>query len=238
MDKLYRVLAIAVCLLTFFLGLGKAKDATLPPLQIHPLPAQLQAWNDPAQRGDYFDAVKATAVGSLVWSEFPIKVYLERPADESDRRFQGWVRAIQTAVDEWNAYLPLALVEERDKADIICLRSRPPLRPTLNRETRAFEFPTARHAEASYQLYLRPGNPPILSHRFTLQLSPNQTDEYILATARHELGHALGLWGHSPLETDVLYPTQTHNPPRISVRDLNTLKKVYQQPTRLGWALE
>lgn len=257
------VAAIACCLLIFYAGSGQTQvepkptefppfqqteaearenlenSPLLPPLQAHPLPPQLLLWDDPNLTGDYFDAVKPTRVaGYLIWSQFPVTVYIERPPDESDRRFQGWFNAVETAVAEWNVYLPLKRVEDRETADIICLRSRPPLRATLNRQTRTFEFPTARHAEASYEFYLRSSDRPILSHRFTLQLSPNQTDEYTLATARHELGHALGIWGHSPSETDALYATQTNNPPQISARDVNTLKKVYQQPTRLGWAIE
>ncbi len=48
------------------------------------------------------------------------------------------------------------------------------------------------------------------------------------------LGHALGIWGHSQLETDALYFSQVRKPAFISVRDVNTLKKVYEQSTALG----
>jgi predicted Zn-dependent protease len=71
----------------------------------------------------------------------------------------------------------------------------------------------------------------------TIQLSPDQSDRYTLATARHELGHALGIWGHSPLETDAMYFSQVRDSPEISIRDVNTLKHIYEQPTRLGWPL-
>ncbi|WP_242032666.1 peptidase [Oscillatoria sp. FACHB-1406] len=209
----------------------------LPLLQVYPLPPQLERWQDSEQQGDYFDAIKPTAVGYLIWSSFPIKVYIEPPNDPADRRFQGWFKAVETAVTEWNQYLPLERVAEREVADIICLRSRPPLRATLNRQTRTFEFPTARNAEASYKLYWRGNNPSTLVHRFTLEISPNQTDAFTLATARHELGHALGIWGHSPDPADALYDTQVNNPPPISARDINTLKKIYQQQTRLGGSL-
>ncbi|MGD2180778.1 peptidase [Lusitaniella coriacea] len=232
----WRLIAIAVCL--FLILLGKGQATPLPPLQTHPLPPQLAQWEDSSNSGDYFDRVQPTSVGYLVWSEFPIKVYIERPTNPRDRRFQAWVNDVQTAVAEWNDYLPLTLVEQPEQADILWERVRPPLRATLNRETRQFEIPIARNAEANYKVYRRPGTPPHLAHRFTIQLSPSQTDEDTLATARHELGHALGIWGHSPLKTDALYPTQVRYPPPISARDINTLKKIYQQPTRLGWAIE
>jgi hypothetical protein len=38
--------------------------------------------------------------------------------------------------------------------------------------------------------------------------------------------------------TDVMYFAQTRDIPPISSRDINTLKKVYQQPTQLGWQMD
>ena len=43
----------------------------------------------------------------------------------------------------------------------------------------------------------------------------------------HEIGHALGLLGHSTVESDLLYK-ETDEYSRLSERDLNTLKKLYQ----------
>ncbi|MFM6754387.1 MAG: peptidase, partial [Dolichospermum sp.] len=77
----------------------------------------------------------------------------------------------------------------------------------------------------------------ILYHRFTILLSPSQTGEYVLSAARHELGHALGIWGHSLSPTDTMYFSQVRNPPLISVRDVNTLKRIYEQSTSLGWSV-
>ncbi|MBA3924661.1 MAG: peptidase, partial [Nostocaceae cyanobacterium] len=68
-------------------------------------------------------------------------------------------------------------------------------------------------------------------------LSPSQTGEYLSAATRHEFGHALGIWGHSPLQTDTMYFSQVRHPPAISPRDVNTLKKIYAQPTSLGWTV-
>jgi Matrixin len=42
----------------------------------------------------------------------------------------------------------------------------------------------------------------------------------------HELGHALGLIGHSPARSDIMYK-DTDEYSRISERDLNTLKRLY-----------
>jgi len=185
-------------------------------------------------------------------------------ASPSIQRFENWVEAVLQAVQEWSVYLPVEVIAQPEGADISILRSRPPLQASLNRETGQLNLPRARSAETTYEFYVRAAmdtNPeadtgelqgtasrqitqlnatvsePVLSQRFTIQLSPDQTVEYTLATARHELGHALGIWGHSPSETDTMYFSQVRNPPEISVRDINTLKRVYEQPTRLGWSL-
>jgi predicted Zn-dependent protease len=202
--------------------------AAIADLKLHPLPPTLGQWQDPQNSGDYFSSVKPTEVGYLVWSKFPIKVYIDSRSS-STKQAQAWFNSVFQAVQEWNVYLPLVVVEQPEAADITILRSHPP----LNRK-----IPRARSAETRYELYISKAIPGVLSHRCTILLSPSQTNNYLQAAARHELGHALGIWAHSPVKTDALYFAQVRNPPPISPRDINTLKRVYEQPTRLGWPVQ
>lgn len=198
-----------------------------PAPQIHSLPATLAMWQDPSNSGDYFDQVKGAEFGYLIWSQFPVKVFVEWPGNT--HRPQDWVDAVWNGVAEWGKYLPLERVNTAEFADIILVRKSPGWR----------QGERARSAEARYQLYHKhQQNQTILAHRFTIFLSPTQAGHYISAAARHEFGHALGIWGHSLSDSDVMYFAQVRNPPPISARDVNTLKRIYEQPTRLGGVMQ
>jgi predicted Zn-dependent protease len=223
-------------------------ESLLPAPQAHVLPQGLANWRDVQQQGDYFAAIEPTRVGYLVWSRFPITVFIEPVASDAStptptapqQQAQIWVEAVTQAIDEWNQYLPLMQVESAAEADIAIWRSSPALVLGEADSQNPGRSVRARSAETRYEVYVDRDSPsaPILSHRFTILLRPSQTADYLRAAARHELGHALGIWGHSPIATDALYFSQVRNPPSISARDINTLKRIYEQPTRLGWAIE
>ncbi|MBV6622119.1 MAG: peptidase [Rivularia sp. (in: Bacteria)] len=204
-----------------------SQTPSLPPQNTHPMPSTLAKWQDDTNSGDYFDEIKPTKYGYLIWSQFPVKVYLETLNTGFNSQSQKWINTVSQTVEEWNNYLPLQIVKNPELADIIILRKTPPLKFTPGKK-----LPRARSAETRYKVYTFDKT---LYHRFTILLSPSQTGKYLLAASRHELGHALGIWGHSKDKNDALYFSQVRNPPMISTRDVNTLKKIYQQSTSLGW---
>ncbi|MGK7891287.1 MAG: hypothetical protein AB4042_18310 [Leptolyngbyaceae cyanobacterium] len=206
----------------------------LPPARSHSLPASLSHWSEGDETDTYFEQIEPTPFGYLVWSQFPVRVYLTSdPSTRAERVGslinQDWLAAVQGAIAEWSAYLPLLQTDLPEAADITIVAQTPTLRWGER----------ARTAETTYTLRgVTAGNgQQMIQQHYRILLSPNQTRDYLLATARHELGHALGIWGHSLRETDALYRSQVSNPPLISTRDVNTLKEIYQQPTQLGWPL-
>lgn len=218
-------------------------NSALPSLKAHPLPNYLQNWQIKTESGDYLREIQPHLVGYFIFSQFPIKVYLDQPLTPLDTtnfsqlRFQQWLDAVRIAIADWHQYLPLVEVKTEAEADILIKRQHPPLKGQINLETGLYDLPRARSAETTYKFYLSQEHLPALLHRMIIKISPDQNNDYILAAARHELGHALGIWGHSDQQTDIMYFSQVRNPPPISARDINTLKKIYQQPTRLGWSL-
>ena len=237
----FTVLAIAFFVIIIFSSSVRSQsDSELPDLQVHPLPQFLEDWQDLSNSGDYFEQIKSTPLGYLVWSQFPVKIYVEESTGTentaANSRFQQWTAAVRKAIAEWNVYFPLSEVTQQDTADIVVLRSQPEREVKLNPDTGLFDIPRAIAAQTNYEFYLT-DEPAKIALRMTVQVGSNFAGESLLATIRHELGHALGIWGHSPAESDALYFSQVSYPPSISARDINTLKKIYQQPTKLGWQI-
>lgn len=203
--------------------ISQSLSQSFPLPKTHPLLLQLAQWEDKTKSGDYFEQIQTTKVGYLIWSEFPVRIYIETPRNLNPNLAATWVQTITQTVQEWGQYLPLQIVPNAEIADIQIMRKVPPLQGNP---------PRARSALATYELYTQDN---FLRHKFTILLSPSQTGKFLLAASRHELGHALGIWGHSLDQADALYFSQVANPPQISARDVNTLKRIYQQPTSLGW---
>lgn len=215
----------------------KAKENSLPPLKLHPLPISLQNWQSPIKE-DYFHEIKPHLVGYLIWTKFPISVYIESPdinlSPAGLNQFQQWQKAVKISMEAWNPYLPLTEVTNPQEADILVYRRHPQFKAEINPETGLYNLPPMKAATTSVKFYLTSTSPPQLRHTMTIEVNPHQTYDYLVSNLTHELGHALGIWGHSLNKNDVMYHSHTRDIPLISPRDINTLKKIYQQPTRLG----
>ncbi len=72
--------------------------------------------------------------------------------------------------------------------------------------------------------------PQVIEVNLDLIYSKMPEQRYLLCKniLAHELGHALGLLGHSPEKGDLMFSV-TDEYSRLSQRDLNTLQKLYER---------
>ena len=61
-------------------------------------PELLVKWQDKTNSGDYFDQIKSTKVGYLIWSTFPVKVKVEIPTGINEKQSQVWVNSVLQAI--------------------------------------------------------------------------------------------------------------------------------------------
>ena len=162
-DKIFLKFSIIIYLLLLIItpssALEKDLEKYLPPLQNHSLPTPLNRWEEQPYSGDYFEQIEPSVAGYLLWSEFPIKIYFERPNNPKDtaattRRFNQWVSAVKQSISEWNNYLPMTEVEGTELANIIIKRKDPPLDAQLDPETGKLEIPRAKTAQIHYEFYI------------------------------------------------------------------------------------
>lgn len=166
--------------------------------------------------GNYLDNIRPVCGNHRAhWSRFPVCICLPIGSPEA------WQQSFTTGIKKWNQYMPLSAVSPQEAADIEVLWVNH-LPPKLFGITRL----VIKQGHMHMQIFM-------LRPTFYLAEVPEKT---LTAVFIHELGHALGLLGHSDLKSDVMYPIELAAwekvPTRatvISARDLNTLKKVYEQ---------
>jgi predicted Zn-dependent protease len=212
--------------LGLFLVLGLARSSTAQPLpayQTYPIPESLATI---ASGDDYFDKLTTTPVGALIWTDFPVTVAIDLAESRAPRE-DVWLKSVRQAIADWQQSLPLVETTDLTQANIIVRRASVPIQRGKDGKLQRIRLAETRFAfftDAAQRL----------RQKMTIVLSPNQADAALVTGARHELGHALGLWGHSDRVNDVMYFSQVSQPVGISDRDLRTLKRIYEIPTRLG----
>ena len=235
------VIGSAIAISISWANIDRIEANALPEAARHPMPTALEQWrtDSSVNSQDYFDTIQVSPVGHLIWSAFPVHVFYPEPdlnasPNQQQQQFK-WQTAVEAAIAEWSAYIPLSRTETSDTADIIVLREAPPLQVSIDPDTGEKRYSFGRNAETRYRFYIDEQR--YLRHQMTIHLSPHQRAIATKNTARNELGHALGIWGHSNNLEDALYVQQTSLDTGISDSDINTLKRIYQQPTQLGWPM-
>jgi len=203
----------------------------LSPPALIPGAATGAAGSSPAPAaGDYRDRISSTPLG---WPRLERWCVWVEPLSSSGPQTlweQRWLEAVDHALGQWQVLLPLVRVNDPAAAQIRILRRRPPLRQ--NSAGRM----VASNGRSTLELrrVLR-GDRSLLEPSVEVLLSPGQRQPAIEAAALHELGHAIGLWGHSDQAGDAMAAIPGARPVLTpSERDRATLRWLYDQPTRFG----
>jgi hypothetical protein len=174
-----------------------------------------------ATEGGYHLQLTGTAYGWPRRDHWCIWVEPMSSEGAAARWDKTWLEAVEAALASWGELVPIQRVSQPEQAQVRILRRRPPLRGGR-----------ASHGRAELQLVVvkRDGQRQ-LEPQVVVKISPGQRASAMQATALHELGHALGLWGHSETPGDAMAAVPGATPVlELSARDRATFLWLQQQP--------
>ena len=180
----------------------------------------------------YGSVLATTSLGPPVLQRWC--VWLE-PADHQppDRWEQRWTLALESALSVWEEVLPITRVMSPAQAHIQIFHRRPPRRRIGSKWRASNGRSRLQVVEVQRRGQWR------LEPHVDVLVSPELRASGIEATAVHELGHAFGIWGHSPQPDDVMAVHQNQTPVlNLSERDQVTLNWLYQKATNFGQLIQ
>jgi len=168
---------------------------------------------------DYFS--DAVSDGFFRWplKRFPLRILI-RPGFNLKSYKPEYEEALRQAVDDWRKATgnsPGLVFVESDNADIIVDFVDDLHAPALRAEAGKTQLTGKMEGVDKASILL-----------LTLSPFPDQVmnRDFMRMIAVHEVGHALGLVGHSPYEDDVMFPSLSAQR-GITTRDVATLKRLY-----------
>ena len=173
---------------------------------------QLQEAND-LDAGDYYDDLERT----IKWyAPYNIKVFIASDTGKEHlikQAFQIWDDALRSVVS-------FSYVDDEQKADIVC-----DFVYGLDDNAVGKMYPEKVYNIGSKTYFKK------VKLLISLKSSTGAQfpDKDLLSSALHEIGHSIGIMGHSKNVSDVMYySTESIRHGAISRRDINTIKKIYR----------
>jgi predicted Zn-dependent protease len=175
--------------------------------------------------GDYFAEISAEGAFRWARSSLPLKVYITNGAGVQGFRPEMRQILIQ-AFDEWaqasQGKIAWQLVNDLHQADIACTFRGSPRSSDEGVEggRTATTIVTDRYGRE----YIESAQMELLTRLHGVSIDASEFRK----AALHEVGHALGLQGHSSTSTDIMYfAVAKSQSPYLQSRDINTLMKLY-----------
>ncbi len=149
------------------------------------------------------------------WIKTPIFVWVEHTDNNANLKnaFYTWQSALYPLIS-------FQMVNKKEDANIIVVFGNPPSKCSSN---------DAVCCTLPYGYTKNPkwiGKAEIYITRFT-RYGTRLSDNDIYGILVHEIGHAIGLIGHSKNKSDVMYPSTDNYNLRPTRRDINTVKRIY-----------
>jgi predicted Zn-dependent protease len=183
--------------------------------------------------GDYLANVSKFTGGTVArWTNFPVLIHLPMGSPAN------WHKTLEEAVGSWGKFIPVRVAQPSETADVeIAWINHLPPRALGQTNLEVF------NGRMRVTVYL-------LRPSYYL---PGTSDRILRRIAEHEVGHALGIFGHSGDSHDLMFSIENVNPKDatkydgITPRDLNTLRKIYessplppgfQSPQPMGWSIK
>lgn len=200
---------------------------------------------------DYFSDVMTGSKGKILrFKAMPVPVFVNHFPDQ--QFISSVIKGFETWEDRTDGAVRFVQVEDASKARIIVVWKR------LGSDTDATGCTLGAHTITKYSTkgkgsvsVVDVGGVPLpiyipkMGPKYTvppqvievnldliMSRSPNVRYRLLQNVVTHELGHALGLLGHSSNTFDLMY-TVTDEHSRLSERDINTLIKLYKQKTEV-----
>jgi predicted Zn-dependent protease len=177
------------------------------------LPDSLRPSRYMQKAGDYYQESAGPSAG-LLWTEFPVKVYADSPPAK-------WKGALQDALAAWNDVIPLRRVSTGQEANITMSWA------GLQGGKAGREQSFIQVRKEGDQVFQRLDRASIV-----LDNSHHWSGPEMLLTLLHELGHALGIDGHSSGSKDVMFPVlyETITEPQANLSVVGPSTRLIQFP--------